>query len=156
MLSALGSPLGDTAIGVLLALGATLVFSVCIILSTAGSRQLDSDASAVLAGAANIPVGLAPDELTAEKAEELLAEEERQADTHIHLPSPSYWPIILAIGLPIMAYGVIYNTLLIVAGAAIVLLSMYGWGMEPHTAPESDYDPPTPEGGAELEVATHG
>jgi drug/metabolite transporter (DMT)-like permease len=59
MLSALGSPLGDTAIGVLLALGATLVFSVCIILSTVGSRQLDSDASAVLAGAANIPVGLA-------------------------------------------------------------------------------------------------
>jgi drug/metabolite transporter (DMT)-like permease len=51
--------LGHTAIGVLLALGATLVFSVCIILSTVGSRQLDSDASAVLAGAANIPVGLA-------------------------------------------------------------------------------------------------
>ena len=59
MLSMLGSPLGDTAIGALLALGATLVFSACIVLSTVGSRQLDSDACAVLAGAANIPVGLA-------------------------------------------------------------------------------------------------
>jgi cytochrome c oxidase subunit 1 len=89
-------------------------------------------------------------------AEELLEEEERHADAHIHLPSPSYWPILLAFGLPIMAYGVIYNILLIVAGAAIVLLGMFGWALEPHTAPDSDYDPPSPGGGAELEVATHG
>src|SRR5690606_2526658 len=52
-------------------------------------------------------------------AEELIAREEANADEHIHLPSPSYWPIILALGLPIMAYGVIYNILLIVVGAAI-------------------------------------
>ena len=89
-------------------------------------------------------------------AEELLAQEEANADEHIHLPSPSYWPIVLALGLPIMAYGVIYNILLIVVGGAIVLLAMFGWGMEPHTATDHDYDPPTPEGGAELEVATHG
>jgi cytochrome c oxidase subunit I len=89
-------------------------------------------------------------------AEELMAEEEANADAHIHLPSPSYWPIVLAFGLPVMAYGVIFNILLIPAGAAIVLLAMFGWSLEPHTAPETDYDPPTPEGGAELEVATHG
>ena len=41
---------------------------------------------------------------------------------------------MLAFGLPVMAYGVIYNTLLIAAGAAIVLLAMFGWGLEPHTA----------------------
>jgi cytochrome c oxidase subunit 1 len=88
-------------------------------------------------------------------AEELLEAEERNADTDIHLPSPSYWPILLAFGLPVMAYGVIYNILLIVVGAVIVLLSMFGWAMEPHTAPPSDYDPPT-EGGTDLELATHG
>ena len=71
-------------------------------------------------------------------------------------PSPSYWPIVLAFGLPVMAYGVIYNILLIAAGAAVVVLAMFGWALEPHTASESDYDPPPPEGGAELEVATHG
>ena len=27
----------------------------------------------------------------------------------IHLPSPSYWPLVAALGLPIMAYGVIYS-----------------------------------------------
>jgi len=89
-------------------------------------------------------------------AEEIIAEQEANADPHIHLPSPSYWPILLAFGLPVMAYGVIYNILLIAAGAGIVLLAMFGWALEPHTASESDYDPPPPEGGAELEVATHG
>ena len=89
-------------------------------------------------------------------AEELMADEEANADKDIHLPSPSYWPMVLAFGLPVMAFGVIYNVLLIGAGAAIVLLAMFGWSLEPHTATEADYDPPTPEGGAELEVANHG
>jgi cytochrome c oxidase subunit 1 len=89
-------------------------------------------------------------------AEDIMADQEAHADAHIHLPSPSYWPIVLAFGLPVMAYGVIYNFLLIPAGAAIVMLAMFGWSLEPHTASDADYDPPTPEGGAELEVANHG
>ena len=87
-------------------------------------------------------------------AEDLLAEQEANAEKHIHLPSPSYWPILLALGLPIMAYGVIYNILLIAAGALLVLVSLYGWGMEPHTATDDDYDPPST--GTDLEVANHG
>ncbi len=88
-------------------------------------------------------------------AEELMAEQEANADAPIHLPSPSYWPILLAFGLPVMAYGVIYNFILIAVGAAIVLLSMFGWSLEPHTASDADYDPPPPPGGTELEVANH-
>jgi cytochrome c oxidase subunit 1 len=87
-------------------------------------------------------------------AEDLLAEQEANAEKHIHLPSPSYWPILLAFALPIMAYGVIYNILLIAAGALLALVSLYGWGMEPHTATDDDYDPPTT--GTDLEVASHG
>ena len=44
--------------------------------------------------------------------------EEANADAHIHMPSPSYWPIVLAFGLPIIAYGVIYSTLLLAVGGA--------------------------------------
>ena len=87
-------------------------------------------------------------------AEDLLAAQEANAEKHIHLPSPSYWPILLAFALPIMAYGVIYNILLIAAGALLALVSLYGWGMEPHTATDDDYDPPTT--GTDLEVASHG
>ncbi|MEQ9163222.1 MAG: cytochrome c oxidase subunit 4, partial [Ilumatobacter fluminis] len=88
-------------------------------------------------------------------AEEVMAIEEANAEDDVHLPSPSYWPIVLAFGLPIMAYGVIYNILMIVVGAAIVLLAMFGWALEPATAPDSDYDPPS-EGGTDLELSTHG
>jgi cytochrome c oxidase subunit I len=54
----------------------------------------------------------------------------------IHLPSPSYFPVLAAAGLPIMAYGVIYNDLaatwpLIVGGALLSLLSFFGWILEP-------------------------
>ncbi len=89
-------------------------------------------------------------------AEEIMADQEANADPNIHLPSPSYWPIVLAFGLPVMGFGVIYNIVLIPVGAAIVLMAMFGWSLEPHTASEADYDPPTPDGGTELEVANHG
>ncbi|MFN6120463.1 MAG: cytochrome ubiquinol oxidase subunit I, partial [Actinomycetes bacterium] len=68
----------------------------------------------------------------------------------------SYWPIILAFALPVMAYGVIYNRLLIVAGGLIVLLAMFGWALEPSVADDSDYDPPAEGGGTNKELATIG
>jgi cytochrome c oxidase subunit 1 len=88
-------------------------------------------------------------------AEEVLAAEEARGESHIHLPSPSYWPIVLSLGLPIIGYGVIYNRLLISVGAALVLLSVFGWALEPSVAPESDYDPPSPDGPS-TELATAG
>jgi cytochrome c oxidase subunit 1 len=84
-------------------------------------------------------------------AEEILADQEAHADTHIHMPSPSYWPIVLAFGLPIIGFGIIYNLLLTFVGGAIVLLAAFGWALEPSVAPESDYEPPTGDGpGTEL------
>ena len=50
--------LSGAPLGVALALSATLCFSVAILLSTVGSRRLDSSAGALLAGAVNVPVGL--------------------------------------------------------------------------------------------------
>jgi cytochrome c oxidase subunit 1 len=79
-------------------------------------------------------------------AEELLAEQEANADKHIHMPSPSYWPMVLAIALPIMAYGIIFSKVITVVGGAILLLAIFGWSLEPSVADESDYDPP--QGGA--------
>lgn len=73
--------------------------------------------------------------------EEVIQFEEEHADPDIHLPAPSYWPIILAFSMPVMAYGVIYNTLLIIAGAAIATMAMFGWALEPADAEQSDYDP---------------
>jgi len=88
-------------------------------------------------------------------AEEILAEEEANADHHIHLPSPSYWPIVLALALPIIAYGVIFNLMLSVAGTALVILAIFGWCLEPSVADDSDYDPPA-GGESTKELATLG
>ena len=90
--------------------------------------------------------------------EQVLAEEDAHADAHIHLPSPSYWPIVLAFSLPVMAYGVIYNTLLIFVGGAIAVLSMFGLALEHPDAEPSDFDPPADGDGGEpsKELAVSG
>jgi cytochrome c oxidase subunit I len=72
-------------------------------------------------------------------AEDIYADQEAHADKHIHMPSPSYWPIVLAVGLPIIGYGVIFTRWLILIGGAIVLLAAYGWSLEPSVADEADY-----------------
>jgi cytochrome c oxidase subunit 1 len=52
----------------------------------------------------------------------------------IHLPSPSYWPFVAALGMPMMAYGVIYSWWLVGLGAAVALVGFYGWALEPTVA----------------------
>jgi cytochrome c oxidase subunit 1 len=68
----------------------------------------------------------------------------------IHMPQPSYYPLIAALGLPIMAYGLIAKTHQTVAGISgeglgwtlvgiglvTMLLGIYGWAIEPVTDEE--------------------
>ncbi|MDH4168322.1 MAG: cytochrome c oxidase subunit 4, partial [Acidimicrobiia bacterium] len=89
--------------------------------------------------------------------------------TNVHLPSPSYWPIVLATGLPIIGYGLIYNLWLCVIGGLIVAAAAYGWVFEPVDDPDAhhgdhgdDHDPDddpdedTVEAGTENEEAPVG
>ena len=87
--------------------------------------------------------------------EEVIAIEEEHADAHIHLPSPSYWPMILSFGMLIIAYGVIYSTLLLAAGAAVAILALFGWALEPPTADDSEFDPPSSDGGQPSKELAH-
>ncbi len=54
----------------------------------------------------------------------------------IHLPGPSFWPLVAAFGLPIMAYGVLYSWWLVGLGAVVGLVGFYGWALEPSVAEE--------------------
>ena len=56
----------------------------------------------------------------------------------IHLPQPSYWPIVVSIGLLIGGYGLIYNVAVTAVGAAIGMISVYAWSFEPVNEPEQD------------------
>ena len=72
---------------------------------------------------------------------------------NVHLPSPSYWPVVVAAGLPIIGYALIFNLLLAIPGGILVLAGLFGWAMEPADDPEKHHDDHhehTP--GAELAV----
>jgi cytochrome c oxidase subunit 1 len=56
--------------------------------------------------------------------------------THVHMPSPSFWPLVAAFGPVIIAYGQIYKIYVVsIVGALILLGGLYAWGLEPSTAP---------------------
>src|SRR5579859_6194929 len=67
---------------------------------------------------------------------------------HIHLPSPSYFPIIAASGLLVIAYGMILghsngaNYLVAVLGVTIVFVGLFAWGLEPSSEPEEEIGRP--------------
>jgi cytochrome c oxidase subunit 1 len=88
--------------------------------------------------------------------EQIIAEEELNADAHIHMPSPSYWPLVLAFSLPIIAYGVIYTPLLIFLGVVVAIGAIYGWALEPSTAPDSDFDQPPSDDQSSKELVVSG
>ncbi len=61
-------------------------------------------------------------------------EEEAHADGHgIHMPSPSFFPLISALGLPIIATGLIYDPAIVAVGGAVLMVGIYGWALEPAT-----------------------
>ena len=68
----------------------------------------------------------------------LLEHDEHDAHAHIHMPDPSYWPPLAAVGLFIAGFGILvtaatgYGALVITAiGLLILLISIYGWSLEP-------------------------
>jgi cytochrome c oxidase subunit 1 len=54
----------------------------------------------------------------------------------IHMPSPSYFPVLASLGAPLMGYGVIYPSLraLIGVGGLTLVLGLFGWVLEPAAA----------------------
>jgi cytochrome c oxidase subunit I len=59
------------------------------------------------------------------------------ADEHpdghgIHLPSPSYYPLVLAAGLPCLGYAAVFNEILwLIPGLVLLLFGIFAWGLEP-------------------------
>ena len=65
-------------------------------------------------------------------AQEPEEEEQAEGGGHgIHMPSPSFFPLIAAIGLPIIATGLIYDAAIVAVGVAVLVVGVYGWALEP-------------------------
>jgi cytochrome c oxidase subunit 1 len=64
---------------------------------------------------------------------------------HIHMPSPSIYPFILALGLPPLGYAAVYHSFVWLAvGVVFVAFGAYAWAIEP---PD---DPATSEHGTDV------
>ena len=51
----------------------------------------------------------------------------------MHLPDPSYYPLALAAGLPVLGYSFVFNNAALrILGALIIVASIVGWGLEPY------------------------
>jgi cytochrome c oxidase subunit I len=66
-------------------------------------------------------------------------------DEHIHMPDPSYWPLVMTSGMLPVAYGLIYvgsvgGRISLALGAFWMVAGMFGWIIEP--VAEGDDDDP--------------
>jgi cytochrome c oxidase subunit I len=53
----------------------------------------------------------------------------------IHMPSPSYYPFVMTLGLPFLGYAAVFkNPWLAIPGVLILVFGMYAWAIEPGTA----------------------
>ena len=57
----------------------------------------------------------------------------------IHMPSPSYWPIFIAVGVGLMAGGIVSHYALSFVGGVIAMIGIIAWTNEPVTAPEAHH-----------------
>lgn len=64
--------------------------------------------------------------------------EDDESHHDIHLPQPSYWPIILSFGLMLLGFGFIYNFFVGGLGAAIAMIAVYAWSFEPVNDPDPE------------------
>ena len=59
----------------------------------------------------------------------------------IHMPSPSFFPFIAALALPILGYAAVFHSFgwsfaLLAVGVLVLVFGVYAWAIEPATAPE--------------------
>ena len=58
----------------------------------------------------------------------------------IHMPSPSWWPLITAAAFPVTSYGVLYHAWPVaIIGGIGILAGFFGWSLEPSSAPHDDH-----------------
>ena len=76
-----------------------------------------------------MPSGASPDHTEASAADEA---------HDIHMPDPSYWPVVVALGMPLAAWGVVFRIWPLVAVALLIMVfGMLAWALEPPAEPHA-------------------
>jgi len=64
----------------------------------------------------------------------------QNSDSDIHVPPPSFWPILLAGGLVLIAIGVISSFTTSIIGIVVLLISIGGWTMENRSQEKNNHE----------------
>ena len=56
---------------------------------------------------------------------------ERPEHLHIHMPPPSYFPLVIAGGVALIGLGLLAHLGLAVVGALVIVYGVWGWALEP-------------------------
>jgi hypothetical protein len=56
----------------------------------------------------------------------------------IPAPEPSFWPIVLAVGVVMMAAGMLWTPVVTALGLAVLLIAIAGWTQENRVRPQEE------------------
>ena len=56
---------------------------------------------------------------------------EKTKDEHIHMPPPSYYPLLISIGLLVGGIGMLTTLMVSALGVLLVFYAIWGWVLEP-------------------------
>src|SRR5207244_6906837 len=74
-----------------------------------------------------------PDEANASLLEQHVGGEQEEASPHIHLPNPSYWPIVLGLAIAVTMGGLVFvstTPFISLFGIIFVFICIMGWALE--------------------------
>ncbi len=60
-----------------------------------------------------------------------IAPPEPDPHEHIHLPPPSYYPLLIGVGFTLIGIGALSHLALVALGAVVVIYGVWGWTLEP-------------------------
>ena len=60
-----------------------------------------------------------------------LTQPEPESGTHIHLPPPSYYPVIIAFGVLLLGIGPVSHLAITALGVPVIIYGAWGWMLEP-------------------------
>jgi heme/copper-type cytochrome/quinol oxidase subunit 1/heme/copper-type cytochrome/quinol oxidase subunit 3 len=58
---------------------------------------------------------------------------------HIHLPAPSHWPVLVGLGLAVMAVGALTHLTIVIVGTLVTVVGVFCLALEHHRAPEHEH-----------------
>ncbi len=65
--------------------------------------------------------------------------EDSDEEHEVHMPDPSYWPLLVSAGLTIAAAGLMIHIAVSVFGVAWTIISVYAWSLEPASTPPEEH-----------------